>query len=75
MSTTLVRTSISNYRLSNPHLNVLLEISVPAGTKGIYVGHLENTLSEYEAILAPNTKLRIDYNSLFSKHLCCTVIS
>ncbi|MBQ6886256.1 MAG: hypothetical protein IJN54_01925 [Lachnospiraceae bacterium] len=75
MSTTLIRTSINDYRRSNPHQNILLEISVPAGTKGIYVGHLENTLSEYEAILAPNTKLRIEYSSLFSKYFRCTVVS
>lgn len=76
MSTTLIRESIDNHRQSDTTLKILLEISVPAGTKGIYVGHLENTLSEYEVILVPNTKLRIDYKSLFmNKYFQCTVVN
>jgi len=76
MSTTLLKESVNNYRHTQHSLNVLLEISIPAGTKGIYIGHLTNTLSEYEIILAPNTKLRIDdkipfYNCYFK----CTVVN
>lgn len=76
MSTTLVRSSISDFRHSHPGLNVLLEISIPAGTKGIYVGHLDCTLPEYEIILAPNTKLRIDYKIPFcNNYFQCTVLN
>lgn len=59
MSTTLIRESIYSYRAQRG-LNILLEISIPIGTKGTYVGHLKNTLDEYEVILAPGTKLHID---------------
>lgn len=75
MSTTLIQSSISDFRHSHPELNVLLEISIPAGTRGIYVGHLEFTLPEYEIILAPNTKLRIDNKiPFYNGYLQCTVV-
>lgn len=76
MSTTLVRESINAYRHSNRSLKILLEISVPIGTKGTYVGHLKNMLHEYEVILAPNTQLRIDYKFPFcNRYFKCTVIN
>lgn len=74
MSTTLIRNSIFNLRLEKK-LNVLLIISIPKGTNGTYVGLLHDTLPEYEIILAPNTKLRIDRKSLFNNYFECTVVS
>ena len=75
-STTLIRESVNDYRRTHHSLNILLEISVPAGTKGIYVGHLKDTLSEYEVILAPNTKLRIDNRiPFFNNYFQCTVVN
>lgn len=75
MSTTLIKNSIRDFRSSHYGLNILLEISIPAGTNGIYVGHLESTLPEYEIILAPNTKLRIDSKIPFCNcHFKCTVV-
>lgn len=75
MSTTLIRESVNPYR-NGHNQNILLVISVPSGTKGTYVGHLKNTLPEYEVILAPNTKLRIDYKSPFvNKYFFCTVVN
>lgn len=76
MSTTLIKEGIDDHKQSDTLLNILLEISVPAGTKGIYVGHLKNTPSEYEVILAPNTCLRVDYKVPFYNHYFrCTVIN
>lgn len=76
MSTTLVRKSILNHKKSDISLKILLEISVPKGSKGTYVGHLKNMLSEYEVILAPNTKLRIDYKRpFFNNYYKCTIIN
>lgn len=76
MSTTLIRKSINNHRQADTSLKILLEISVSAGTKGTYVGHLKNMLPEYEVILAPNTKLRIDYKFPFvNKYFHCTVVN
>lgn len=72
MSTTLIRESVDNYQPERTR-NILLEISVPSGTKGTYIGLLKNTLSEYEIILAPNTKLRIDDKMIFNKRIWCTV--
>lgn len=75
MSTTLIRESVKSYR-NGRNQNILLVISVPSGTKGTYVGFLKNTLSEYEVILAPNTKLHIDYKTPFSNlYFECTVIN
>lgn len=74
MSTTLFRESVNSYR-DGRNQNILLAISIPSGTKGTYVGRLENTLSEYEVILAPNTKLRIDYKIPFcNRYFKCTVV-
>lgn len=74
MSTTLLKSSVTAYRKGR-NQNILLTISVPSGTKGTYVGHL-NTLSEYEVILAPNTKLRIDCKIPFCDcNIKCTVIN
>lgn len=76
MSTTLIKNGVDSLRESNTLLKVLLKISVPAGTKGTYVGQEINPLSEYEVILAPNTQLRIDYKKPFSKkYFECTVIN
>lgn len=76
MSTTLIRESINNHRHSDRLLKILLEISVPIGTKGTYVGHLKNMLSEYEVILVPNTQLHIDYKIPFcNRYFKCTVIN
>lgn len=75
MSTTLIRKSVNSYRAGR-NQNILLVISVPSGTKGTYVGHLKDALSEYEVILAPNTKLRIDKKSLFcNNYFECTVVN
>lgn len=75
MSTTLIRESVNSYRAGR-NQNILLVISVPSDTKGTYVGHLENALSEYEIILAPNTQLRIDKKSLFcNNYFECTVVN
>lgn len=74
MSTTLIRESVNDYR-SVCHQNILLVISVPSGTKGTYIGLLKNSLKEYEVILAPNTKLRIDNKiPLFNNYFECTVV-
>lgn len=72
MSTTLIRESVTDY-CRDRHQNILLVISVPSGTKGTYIGLLKNTLKEYEVILAPNTKLRID-NKFFNRCFWCTVV-
>lgn len=75
MSTTLLKSSVTPYR-EGRNQNILLTISVPSGTKGTYVGHLESTLSEYEVILAHNTKLRIDCKIPFCDcNIKCTVIN
>ena len=74
MSTTLFPDSINDFLRSRPELNILLEISVPSGSKGIYVGHLKNSLTEYEIILAPNTRIRIDKKNIFNNHFHCTVV-
>lgn len=74
MSTTLLKSSVKHYR-EGRNQNILLIISVPSGTKGTYVSHL-STLSEYEIILAPNTKLRVDYKIPFcNQYIKCTVIN
>lgn len=76
MSTTLLQRSITDFRYSHPGLNVLLKISIPAGTKGLYVGHLKDSLSEYEIILAPDTKLRVDNKlPIFNSYFECTVVN
>lgn len=75
MSTTLLLDSIRDFVRPRPELNVLLEISIPKGTNGIYVGHLDCTEEEYEIILAPNTQLRIDYKTPFvNNYFRCTVV-
>lgn len=75
MSTTLIRKSVNSYR-SGRKQNILLVISVPSGTKGIYVGHLKDVLSEYEVILAPNTQLHIDHKIPFcNQYFECTVVN
>lgn len=73
MSTTLIRESVNSYK-NGRNQNILLVISVPTSTKGTYVGHLKNTLSEYEVILAPNTKLRIDAKC-FNRCFWCTIVN
>lgn len=76
MSTSLIKRNLEKHRHSDPSLKILLKISVPAGTNGIYVGHLENMLKESEVILAPNTQLRIDYKyPFYKKYFNCTVVS
>lgn len=76
MSTTLIRESLDTHRQADISLKILLEISVPAGTPGTYVGHLKNMLAEYEVILAPNTQLRIDYKfPFYNRYINCTVIN
>lgn len=75
MSTTLIRESVNLYR-SGRKQNILLVISVPSGTKGTYVGHLKDVLTEYEVILAPNTQLHIEYKFPFCNHYFeCTVVN
>lgn len=75
MSTTLIRESVNSYR-SRRDQNILLVISIPYGKKGTYVGHLKDTLSEYEVILAPNTQLRIDYKfPFYNRYFRCTVVN
>lgn len=74
MSTTLLKSSVNPYRIGRKQ-DILLIISVPSGTKGTYVGHLENTLFEYEVILAPNTQLLIDHKIPFHNYYYCTVIN
>lgn len=73
MSTTLIRESVNSYR-DGRNQNILLVISIPIGTKGAYVGHLKSTLPEYEVILAPNTKLRIDAKC-FNRCFWCTIVN
>lgn len=74
MSTTLIKESVNSYR-ANRSQNILLVISVPIGTKGMYVGHLKNTLDEYEVLLAPSTQLHIDYKlPFFNCYFKCTAI-
>ena len=73
MSTTLIRKSVNSYRDERVQ-NILLVISVPINTKGTYVGHLKNTLSEYEVILVPNTKLCIDAKC-FNRFFWCTIVN
>lgn len=74
MSTSLVRESTCQIRIDrNSH--ILLVISIPKGTKGTYVDLLHDSLPEYEIILAPNTKLRIDSKSFFNTYFECTVIN
>lgn len=76
MSTTLLQRSINDFRYSHPGLNVLLKISIPTGTKGLYVGHLNDSLPEYEIILAPDTKLRVDNKlPIFNSYIECTVVN
>lgn len=76
MSTTLIRESLDTHIQADISLKILLEISVPAGTPGTYVGHLKNMLAEYEVILAPNTQLRIDYKfPFYNRYINCTVIN
>lgn len=75
MSTTLIRESVWQLRRDKKS-NVLLVIRVPKDTKGTYVGLLHDSLPEYEVILAPNTKLRIDNKNLFlNNYFECTVIN
>ncbi len=75
MSTTLIKTSVNSYR-SGRDQNILLVISIPSNTRGTYVGHLKNMLPEYEVILAPNTKLCIDYKLPFcNRYFRCTVVN
>lgn len=76
MSTTLIRESLDTHRQADISLKILLEISVPAGTSGTYVGHLKNMLAEYEVILSPNTQLRIDYKFPFcNRYFKCTLVN
>lgn len=76
MSTTLISESLDTHKQADISLKILLEISVPSGTSGTYVGHLKNMLAEYEVILAPNTQLRIDYKfPFFNRYFCCTVVN
>lgn len=76
MSTTMLRNSLFDFRKTRNKLDVLLVISIPKGTRGTYVGLLQDSLSEYEIILAPNTHLRIDSKLPFSNRcLWCTVIN
>lgn len=76
ISTTLIRESMDTHREVDISLKILLEISVPAGTPGTYVGHLKNMLAEYEVILAPNTQLRIDYKfPFYNRYFRCTVVN
>lgn len=75
MSTTLIRESVNSYR-DGRNQNILLIIYVPSGTKGTYVGHLKDTLTEYEVILAPNTKLHIDNKfPFFNCFFECTIVN
>lgn len=75
MSTTLIREGVNSYRYGR-NQNILLVISVPSGTKGTYVGHLKDTLTEYEVILAPNTKLHIDNKfPFFNCYFECSVVN
>lgn len=75
MSTTLIRESVNSYR-DGRNQNILLVIYVPSGTKGTYVGHLKDTLTEYEVILAPNTKLHIDNRfPFFNCYFECTIVN
>lgn len=75
MSTTLIRESVNSYR-DGRNQHILLVIYVPSGTKGTYVGHLKDTLTEYEVILAPNTKLHIDNKFPFLNcYFECTVVN
>ncbi len=74
MSTTLIRESVCQLR-RDKKLNVLLLISIPKGTKGTYVDLLNDSLPEYEIILAPNTRLRVDCKfPFFNNYFECTVI-
>ena len=76
MSTTLIRKSMDEHRQSDLSLKILLEIYVPTGTSGTYVGHMKNMLGEYEVILAPNTQLCIDYKFPFcNRYFHCTVVN
>mgnify|MGYP002510101571 FL=1 len=76
MSTTLIRESLDTHRQADISLKILLEILVPAGTSGTYVGHLKNMPAEYEIILAPNTQLRIDYKfPFYNRYFYCTVVN
>lgn len=77
MSTTLLRSCLFDFRKArNNKLVILLVISIPKGTSGTYVGLLQDSLPEYEIILAPNTHLRIDSKLPFSNRcLWCTVIN
>lgn len=75
MSTTLIKKSIDSFRKHNS-LSILLVISVPVGTKGTYVGNLKDMLTEYEVILAPNTKLHIDKKIPFiNSYIWCSVVN
>lgn len=72
MSTTLLFHGVDNYK-ENRKCKIILEISIPIGTPGTYVG-LTNTLSEYEILLAPNTQLQIDSTCIpFQRKFKCTV--
>lgn len=74
LSTTLLRHGVDDY-LEERNAKVLLEIAIPAGTRGTYVG-LADTMPEYEVILVPNVKLRIDNICFpFQKKYKCTVIN
>gem|GEM_PF-5838620 len=77
MSTTLLRSYLFDFRKTrNNKLDILLVISIPKGTRGTYVGLLQDSLLEYEIILAPDTHLRIDSKLPFSNRcLWCTVIN
>lgn len=70
MSTSLLRTAYNR----KEDQKICLIISVPKGTKGTYVGHIGDALPEYEIVLAPNTKLRVDHIALFGKFYFCTVV-
>lgn len=75
MSTTLLRSYLFDFRKAR-NLDILLVISIPKGTRGTYVGLLQDSLHEYEIILVPDTHLRIDSKFPFSSRcLWCTVIN
>lgn len=74
MSTTLIRKSVDAYRKERRQ-NILLIISVTAGTPGTCVINLKNTLREYEVILAQDTRLRVDFKIPFTNRwIWCTVV-
>lgn len=73
MSTSLLSNAVESYK-KNRNLEICLEISIPAGTIGTYVGHM-NELAEYEILLAPETSFRIDSRCFpWQKRFKCTVV-